>query len=102
CLWVSVTVACVVAVVAILESLALAGVPGLLAKFFGGQTAAGPAGGRGSSLLGIPFATADLMIINLAVISGLWVCYHRHRLLLAGGGPPPVFVGPAPRGGAAP
>jgi len=23
------------------------------------------------------------MIINLAVISGLWVCYHRHRLVLA-------------------
>jgi putative peptidoglycan lipid II flippase len=83
CLWVSVTVACVVAVVAILQSLALAGVPGLLATFFGGQTAAGPAGGRGSSLLGIPFATADLMIINLAVISGLWVRYHRHRLVLA-------------------
>ena len=83
CLWISVTVACVVAVVAILQSLALAGVPGLLAEFFGGQTAAGPAGGRGSSLLGMPFATADLMIINLAVISGLWVRYHRHRLVLA-------------------
>jgi hypothetical protein len=82
CLWISVMVACVVAVVAILQSLDLAGVPGLLAKFFGGQTASGPPGGRATSLLGLTFATADLMIINLAVISGLWVCYRRHRLIL--------------------
>jgi hypothetical protein len=83
CLWISVAVACVVAMVAIMQSLALAGVPGLLAEFFGGQTASGPAGGRGSSLLGLPLATADLMILNLAIVSGLWVRYHRHRLLLA-------------------
>jgi putative peptidoglycan lipid II flippase len=83
CLWISVAVACLVAVVAILQSLALAGVPGLLAHFFGGQSASGPPGGRGTSLLGNTFATADLMIINLAVISGLWVCYRRHRLILA-------------------
>jgi hypothetical protein len=69
--------------VAIMQSLALAGVPGLLAEFFGGQTASGPAGGRGSSLLGLPLATADLMVLNLAIVSGLWVRYHRHRLLLA-------------------
>jgi hypothetical protein len=83
CLWISVAVACLVAVVAILQSLALAGIPGLLAQFFGGQSASGPPGGRGTSLLGNTFATADLMIINLAVISGLWVHYRRHRLILA-------------------
>lgn len=84
CLWISVTMACVVAVVAVLESLALAGVPGLLAQSFGAyNSASGPAGGRGSSLLGLPAATADLMIFNLAVISGLWTCYRRHRLMLA-------------------
>ena len=91
CLWISVTVACVVAVVAIMQSLALAGVPGLLGEFFSGQAASGPAGGRGSSLLGMPFATADLMIINLAIISGLWVRYHRHRLVLAAAGALMVF-----------
>jgi murein biosynthesis integral membrane protein MurJ len=86
CLWISVAIACVVAVVAIMQSLDLAGMPGLLAKFFSGQSAqptSGPAGGRATSLLGNTFATADLMILNLAVISGLWVCYRRHRLILA-------------------
>jgi hypothetical protein len=84
CLWISVTAACLVAVVAILQSLALAGVPRLLAEFFGGyNSAAGPAGGRGSSLLGLPAATADLMIFNLAVITGLWTRYHQHRIMLA-------------------
>lgn len=84
CLWISVSAASVVAVVAILESLALAGVPRLLAEFFAGyNSSSGPAGGRGSSLLGLPAATADLMIFNLAVISGLWIRYRRHRLILA-------------------
>lgn len=83
CLWISVTVACVVAVVALMESLALAGVPRLLQQFFEAyNSATGPAGGRGSSLLGMPAATADLMIFNLAVISGLWTRYHQHRLML--------------------
>jgi len=84
CLWISVTLACVVALVAILQSLALAGIPRLLAEFFNGQqSVSGPAGGRGTSLLGLTFAVADMGIINLAVISGLWVRYHRHRLILA-------------------
>jgi putative peptidoglycan lipid II flippase len=84
CLWISVTIACLVAVVAILQSLALAGVPRLLAEFFGADNSAPSApGARGSSLLGLPAATADLMIFNLAVISGLWTRYYRHRLVLA-------------------
>jgi hypothetical protein len=83
CLWISATVACVVAVVAIMESLAVAGVPRLLAEYFEAyNSAAGPVGGRGSSLLGMPAATADLMIFNLAVISGLWTRYRRRRLVL--------------------
>jgi hypothetical protein len=83
CLWISVAAACIVAVVAILQSLALAGVPGLLANHFGSITTTGQPGGRGSSLLGLSGATADLMIFNLAVISGLWTRYRGHRLVLA-------------------
>lgn len=84
CLWISVAAACIVAVVAILQSLALAGVPKVLADFFSGyDSASAPAGGRGSSLLGLPGATADLMIFNLAVISGMWTRYRQHRLVLA-------------------
>jgi hypothetical protein len=58
-------------------------VPGILANHFGYASASGPAGGRGSSLLGLPGATADLMIINLAIIIGLWTRYRGHRLVLA-------------------
>ena len=72
CLWLSVAAASIVALVAILQSLSLFGVPRLLAEFFGGPTEFGPAGGRGSSTLGLPAATADLMVFNMsaaAVIS---------------------------------
>jgi len=83
CLWLSVTAASIVALVAILQSLSLFGVPRLLAEFFGGPTGFGPAGGRGGSLLGLPAATADLMVFNLAIVAGLWTRYRRHGLALA-------------------
>ena len=82
CLWLSVAVASVVALIAILQSLSLLGVPRLLAEFFGAATGFGPAGGRGSSTLGLPPAVADLMVFNLAIVSGLWTRYRRHRLAL--------------------
>lgn len=86
CLWISVAVACVVAMVAILQALNLAGVSTLMTQFFGGSrsgSVSGPAGGRGGSLLNLPAATADLMIFNLAIIAGLWTRYRRHRLVLS-------------------
>ena len=82
CLWLSVAAASIVALVAIMQSLSLLGVPRLLAEFFGGPTSSAPAGGRGSSTLGLPAATADLMIFNLAIVTGLWTRYRRHRLVL--------------------
>jgi putative peptidoglycan lipid II flippase len=83
CLWVSVAAASVVALIAILESLDLLGVPRLLDTFFS-YSASGPAtpGARASSTLGLPAATADLMIFNLALVSALWLRYRRHRLVL--------------------
>jgi len=85
CLWISVAAASVVAVLAIMQSLGLFGVPGLLARFFAysGNAGAG-AGGRGSSTLGLPAATGDLLVFNLAVAAGLWARYRRRPLLLAG------------------
>ena len=83
CLWLSVAAASLVALVAILQSLSLFGVPRLLAEFFGGPTEFGPPGGRGSSTLGLPAATADLMVFNLAIVAGLWTRYRRHGLALA-------------------
>ena len=82
CLWLSVTVASIVALIAVLQSLSLFGVPRLLAEFFGGPAEFGPAGGRGSSTLGLPAATADLLVFNLAIVAGLWTRYRRHGLAL--------------------
>ena len=89
CLWLSVTAACVVALLAILQSLAKFGVAGLLAHYYSTSqtgTTGGLQNGRGSSTLGLPAATADLMILNLAVAVGLWTRYGRHRLALTAAG----------------
>src|SRR5438270_3375967 len=82
CLWISVAAACIVAVLAIFQSLGLFGVPRILATYYApfGYTNAFAA--RGSSTLGLPAATADLMIYNLAIVSGLWARSRRHRILL--------------------
>jgi len=83
CLWLAVTAGCIVALLAILQSLGLFGVPRVLASYYApfGYTDAFQA--RGSSTLGLPAATADLAIINLAVVSSLWWRYRRYRPVLA-------------------
>src|ERR1019366_6033784 len=74
-----------VAAIAILQSLGLFGVPALLAKFYAplGVTTA-LSNGRGSSLLSLPAAVADLAkhkhVIPIAMIAG----GHPRRLWLAG------------------
>ena len=85
CLWLSVAVAAVVALVAIMQSLSVPAVPQLLSQYYS-YAAAGPAGGRGSSTLGLPAATADLLIFNLAIVAGLWTRYRGHRFILATAG----------------
>jgi len=84
CLWISVGAAVIVAVLAILQSLGLFGVPRILATFYPpfGYSDSG-FGARGSSTLALPAATADVMVYNLAIVSGLWMRSRRHRLLLA-------------------
>jgi hypothetical protein len=83
CMWLSVTAATVLAGLAILQSLELLGVPHLLATYYApfGYTNAFSA--RGSSTLGLPAATADVAIINLAVVAGLWTRLRRYRPALA-------------------
>jgi putative peptidoglycan lipid II flippase len=83
CLWLSVVAACVVAMLAILQSLGLFGVPALLAKYYAPFGFTNAFAARGSSTLGLPAATADLAIINLAVVGGLWIRFRRFRPLLA-------------------
>jgi hypothetical protein len=84
CMWLSVAAATAVAGLAILQSLGLFGVPHLLATYYApfGYTNAFSA--RGSSTLGLPAATADIAIINLAVVGGLWTRLRKYRLALAG------------------
>ena len=83
CLWISVGAAVIVAVLAILQSLGLFGVPRILATYYPpfGSTG-GSFSARGSSTLALPAATADLMIYNLAIVSGFWMRSRRHRALL--------------------
>jgi hypothetical protein len=87
CYWLSLAAAALVAVLAILQSLGLFGVPHLLASYYApfGYTGA-LEHARGSSTLALPAATADLMIYNLAIVAGLWITGRRRRALLAAAG----------------
>jgi putative peptidoglycan lipid II flippase len=74
CLWLSMAAGGIVCAVGIMQVLHLAGVPGLLAKYYaplGIDTSL--SNGRGSSLLGLPAATADLAILNLAIAVAMLV-----------------------------
>jgi putative peptidoglycan lipid II flippase len=83
CLVLSVGAACVVGALAILQSLGLFGVPHLLATYYAPFGYENAFQARGSSTLGLPAATADFMVFNLAVVSGLWIRFRRYRLALA-------------------
>jgi hypothetical protein len=83
CLWISVAAACIVALLAIVQSLGLFGVPRFLATYFAPFDPTAAFQARGSATLGLPAATADLMVYNLAIMSGLWWRSRRHRALLA-------------------
>jgi hypothetical protein len=80
---ISVASACIVGALAILQSLDLFGLARILAEYYAPFGYTDAFSGRGSSTLGLPAATADLMIFNLAVVSGLWMRYPRLRVLLA-------------------
>jgi hypothetical protein len=79
CLQVSVAAGCVVAVVGILQALDLLGVRHLLAGYYApfGDTRSVLSSSRGGSTLSLPAATADLMVMNLAVVTSLWVRERR-------------------------
>jgi hypothetical protein len=86
CLWISMAAASIVALVAILESLGLFGVPRLLAAYYASPwTDRTLMNMRGSSTLSLPAAVADLMVINLAIAAGLWLRDGKHRALLVCG-----------------
>ena len=75
----------IVCVIGILQSLNKFGVPALLAKYYAPLNVTSDLSqGRGSSLLGLPAAVADLAIIALAVAVALIMRGSRWRWLLGG------------------
>ena len=82
CLWISVGAACIVSVLAILQSLGLFGVSQILNTYYAAYGYTEAWNNRGSSTLGLPAATADILIYNLAIVSGLWMRSRHHRALL--------------------
>jgi hypothetical protein len=85
CLWGSMLAACVVGVVGFLQALDLLGVRQLLAVFyvpFGHEGLLEQP--RGGSTLALPAATADLLILNLAIALGLLAKERRHLPVLCG------------------
>jgi hypothetical protein len=83
CLWASILAGCVVGIIGFLQALDLMGVRQLLLTYwvpFGYHGAL--AQPRGGSTLALPAATADLLILNLAVATGLWWKARRHGIAL--------------------
>src|SRR4051794_5284667 len=85
CLLVSVAAACLVAFVGILQGLDLLGVRDVLAHYYAqfGDTSLITDVSRGGSTLSLPAATADLMIMNLAIVTGLWLRQRRPSVLFS-------------------
>ena len=83
CLWIAMMAASVVAILAILQSVQLAGVTRILATYYKPYgNAEALLNNRGGSTLSLPIAAADLMIFNLAIAIGFLVRGHRRRILL--------------------
>ena len=86
CLWLSMTAAAIVGFIAIAQSVGVAGVPALVAKLT--SSSSGSDGmvtvARGSSLLGLPAATADLAILNLGIAVAMIARGYPRRLWLGG------------------
>lgn len=85
CLVLSMAAAAIVGFIGIVQALGLAGVPGLIAKYTSAASTDGMVEiGRGSSLLGLPAATADLAILNLAIAVAMISRGYPRRLWLGG------------------
>lgn len=84
CLWLAMTAAALVAVIAILQSIQLFGVDAFLATYYApyGDVSA-VSNNRGGSTLSLPIAVADLMILNLAIALGMLKASSRRWLLLS-------------------
>ncbi len=80
CLWVSMSAASIVGLIAILQALGWFAMPEFLAWYYRAPPAA--AGARGTSTLALAHAVADVMVFNLVIAAGLLVHGDRHRAAL--------------------
>lgn len=84
CLWLVMGAAAVVAVLGVLQSLELFGLPRLLARFYTPEGELDSlAQNRGSSTLGSSLAVGDVMAFSLAIAAGWLLRGGAHRRLLA-------------------
>jgi hypothetical protein len=85
CMELAMLSAAVVCAVGVVQSLGLFGVPGLLAKYYAPLDVTAPlSDGRGSSLLGLPAAVADLAILNLGIAVAMISRGYPRRWFLGG------------------
>ncbi|MGH9125962.1 MAG: hypothetical protein ACRDZ8_14735 [Acidimicrobiales bacterium] len=85
CLWLSMAAASLVALVAVLQSLQLFGIPHLLASWYAPfGTTTGLDINRGTSTLASAIATGDVMAFNLGIALAMLARSRRHRPLLLG------------------
>jgi putative peptidoglycan lipid II flippase len=85
CMWFSMLAGAIVCLVGIMQSLGKFGVSAFLAHYYAPLNVTEAVSiGRGSSLLGLPAAVADLAIINLAIAVALLSRGNRWRWLLGG------------------
>lgn len=83
CLYLSMAAASVVAIIAVLQSLKLFGIPHLLASYYAPfGTTTGLSINRGTSTLASAIATGDVMAFNLAIALSLLARDGKHRGLL--------------------
>ncbi len=83
CLQVTLAAYAVVAVITMLQSLQLAGVPELVDMIYATDDPLGPAVGRGTATLGSSIAVGDVMAVCLAICL-VWLRERGHRVVLGG------------------
>jgi murein biosynthesis integral membrane protein MurJ len=85
CLWLAMWSSAIVSVIGILQTLKLHIILNILATYYTPVNATSDVStGRGSSLLDLPAAVADLAILGLAIAVAMIIRGHRRRLLLVG------------------
>lgn len=93
CLWLSMSAATVVAVIAVLQALDLFGVRELVLTYYSPSEQVGLDPGRGSSTLGSALVTGNVMAFNFAIALSCLARLREHRLPLLAAATTFIFGG---------